>query len=634
MNPSAIIADLAADGLTLIPEGTGLRVSPASRLTPAHRQLIRENAAALLAAVRGYVYIVDPSQLPTVISAVRGAALVALDTETTGLNPRADKVRLLQLATGNGVPVYLIDLFRTGTEAIRPVLDALGAAWAVFHNALFDVGFLERLGYVPGVALDTMLLSILLYGPKQPKGFHSLAGCVERELGRALDKEEQRSDWGRPDLTPAQLAYAAADVAALSPLYRALRAKIEANGLAKVAKLERRALPAVAWLAGSGVRIDRPAWEALALESAAEAERRTAEANALAPPRPGDEPVWNFGSAPQVKGMFALLGVALPNTKKETLAGLAHPLADAICRVRSARKRVETYGPDWLKCVNDDGRVYADWYQIGCRTGRMSCQRPGLQQLPRDKRFRRCFVAPPGRAFVKADYSQIELRVAAKVTGDRALTEVFKAGGDVHALTARAVLGADEVTAEQRHLAKAIGFGLLFGMGAATFRAYAFESYGVALTLGQAEQYRQRFFAAYPGLRRWHGSVPRRPIDTRTLTGRLRRDVADFTAKLNSPIQGTGADGLKTALALLYERRDRCPGAFPVLAVHDELVCECDESRVAEAAEWLRQAMLDGMAPLIDPVPVEIDVKVGTSWGSCVPLAEYLEKHQPERSLT
>jgi DNA polymerase-1 len=215
---------------------------------------------------------------------------------------------------------------------------------------------------------------------------------------------------------------------------------------------------------------------------------------------------------------------------------------------------------------------------------------------------------------VKADYSQIELRIAAKVSGDGAMLAAYRAGEDLHALTCRHVLGVAEVTGEQRQLAKAINFGLLYGMGAKGFRAYAKARYGLDLTGAQAGRYREAFFEAYPGLRRWHRTIGESPADTRNLAGRRRQAVARYTEKLNTPVQGTGADGLKLALALLWERRAECPGAVPVLIVHDEIVVECDADQADAVKAWLRQAMLDGMAPLIDPVPVEVEVTAGQTW--------------------
>jgi DNA polymerase-1 len=298
----------------------------------------------------------------------------------------------------------------------------------------------------------------------------------------------------------------------------------------------------------------------------------------------------------------------------DSLAKLDHPLAALLRDYRDARKKCTTYGKDWLKHVASDGRVYASWRQLGASSGRMSCSAPNLQQLPRGS-YRKCFVAPAGRVLVKADYSQIELRISAKVSGDKNMLTAYQRGDDLHTLTAQRVLGVTSVTKEQRHLAKAVNFGLLYGMGAKGFQAYAKSNYGVEMTLEQAERYRAAFFNAYPGLRRWHRSQKEGTVETRTLCSRRRLGVERFTEKLNTPVQGTGADGLKQALALLWERRDQTPGAFPVLVVHDEIVVECDAGQAETVSAWLREAMVDGFGSWLDPVPVEVEVKTAPTWG-------------------
>jgi DNA polymerase-1 len=138
------------------------------------------------------------------------------------------------------------------------------------------------------------------------------------------------------------------------------------------------------------------------------------------------------------------------------------------------------------------------------------------------------------------------------------------------------------------------------------------------MTLEQAHAYREAFFRTYPGLRSWHRRVRKRhATETRTLAGRRRLiDGKAFdTIRLNTPVQGTGADGLKRALAVLWERRNQVPGAFPVLVVHDEIVIECDAAQAGAVSSWLKQAMVDAMAPWLDPVPVEVEIKVAPTWG-------------------
>jgi DNA polymerase-1 len=572
-------------------------------------------------AAADYRLVTDPEGLEAVLSALGDVEVVAVDVETTGLDSRKDKVRLLQVGVPTieaGTFVYVIDCFRVDPT---PLFPALAERVLVGHNLVFDLNFLAALGFVPGRVRDTMLLSQLLYGTRKRKGYHTLGEVAERELGRKLNKAHQNSDWSG-ELSAEQLAYAAADAHVLLPLLAALEEKVKALGeLAKAAATEHRCLPAMSWLARSGVLLDREGWEAQARQSEEEAEDIARRLDEAAPPRDGylQKPgAWNWSSPEQVKAALALVGCKLKATDDDSLAAAGHPLAEMLRGHRAASKRASTYGLDWLEHVAGDGRVYAGWKQIGADSGRMSCTSPNLQNLPRGAAYRNCFRAPPGRVLLKADYSQIELRIAAKIAGDSAMLDAYRRGEDLHALTATRVLGVKEVTKEQRQLAKALNFGLLYGMGAPGFRVYAKSQYGVDLTMEQAREYRAAFFRAYPELAWWHRRVKvLHESATWTLGGRQRKldPKASDTLRLNSPVQGTGADGLKEALARLWETQDECPGAFPVLAVHDEVVIEADTGQAEAAAGWVRRAMVDAMGPLIAPVPVEVEVKVGTTWG-------------------
>jgi DNA polymerase-1 len=315
--------------------------------------------------------------------------------------------------------------------------------------------------------------------------------------------------------------------------------------------------------------------------------------------------------------VLALAGCEIENTAAETLATVDHPLAQLLRQYRDAKKRGSSFGRDWLRHVSQDGRVYPTWRQVGPASGRMSCSEPNMQQLPRGP-YRRCVVAPAGRVLVKADYSQIELRIAAKVSGDKALLQAYQQAEDLHTRTARNVLGIQNVSQDNRQLAKALNFGLLYGMGARGFRQYAKSHYGVDLSEQEARRYRDAFFQRYPGLAAWHQRVrSRRTRETRTLAGRRRllNDQTPDTHRLNTPVQGTGADGLKLALALLWERRAEVAGAFPVLAVHDEIVVECAAEQADAASSWLKAAMVEAMAPMIAPVPVAVEIKIARTWG-------------------
>lgn len=418
-------------------------------------------------------------------------------------------------------------------------------------------------------------------------------------------------------------------------------------GSGMVAEIERRALPAVAWMQDAGVPFDATGWRDHLERVEDDVERLKRELRALAPGRPeGGE--WNWNSPQQVKRAFALAGIKLPNTKEETLARLDHPLAKVLLKYRKASKMVGSFGPKFLKSVQGDARTYASWRQIGTETGRMSCAGPNLQQLPPEVRL---YVrAPEGRALVWADYRQAEVRVLAGASGDPTLVEAFRAGKDPYKATAATVFGVpeeEEVTEEQRKAAKVLVFSLIFGAGA----------HGIAKKLGvpvhEAHRIKERYFATHPRVRAFLAATVQAVLEkgeARTLAGRVRRfgnvhamnrreAGAAVREAMNHPMQGSCADGLKLALALLHERRDECPGAFPIIALHDELVIECDEADAEAVASWLERAMKDGMAEVLTlgaagngRVPVEVETKSGECWGLpsgfAPPASEHAEQEE------
>ncbi|HVF03119.1 MAG TPA: DNA polymerase [Rubrobacteraceae bacterium] len=450
---------------------------------------------------------------------------------------------------------------------------------------------------------------------------HKLTDVARRELGEVLDKKQQKADWGG-ELTDEMLPYAAKDTEVLPPLQEKLAAKVEDADLKRVIEIEHRALPAMVWMANAGVPFDVEGWRRHLERVEEEKNHLVLELKKQAPDHPeGKE--WNWNSWQQILKAFGLLGVTLPDTKEETLSRCDHPLARTLLEYRKASKVLGTYGPSLLEKVEENDRIYPSWRQVGAGTGRMACSSPNLQNLLPEAR--KHVEVPEGRALAKADYSQIELRIAAKISGDERMLGAFAAGQDIHTITARSITGKEQVSKEDRKLAKAINFGLLYGMGPAGLRHYARGSYGVEMTAGEAERYWRGFFEAYPGLKAWHDreyrELKKGSTETRTLTGRRRTGVTKLTERLNSPVQGTGADGLKLALALLYERRHECPGVVPILVVHDEIVIECDEKDVQKSEAWLKKAMVDGMDQVLNVpdlkgprVPVEVEAKTGRTW--------------------
>lgn len=551
---------------------------------------------------QAYTLITDPRDLEPLLPRLMQEPVLGLDLETTGLDPHQDRVRLLSLSDSG--ETYLVDLFRLpgALDTLRPLFESTRGPTLVGHNLRFDLGFLMKAGLRPdGRRLwDTGLTHQVVHARSR---MPALADLVP-----SLDKSLQTSDWSGP-LSEAQLAYAAADTQVLLPLYQRQNEEVRRLGLGWVVEIESRALPAVAWMGLMGVPFDPERW----LSQAKGAESRAKEVLQRLDWRT------NWDSPKQALEALRRAGIELGDTREETLSRhREHPTVAALLAYREHRKRQSTYGAAWLENLHPlTGRIHPSWQPIGAESGRMSCSRPNLQQVPREPAYRSCFRAPEGRVLVKADYSQIELRIAAQVAGERRMLAAFERGEDLHTLTARLVTGKAEPSREDRQLAKALNFGLLYGMGSEGLRTYARANYGLELSPSQAEALREAFFRAYPGLRAWHRRQPEGETEVRTLAGR-RRVTSRYTEKLNTPVQGSGADGLKLALAMLYEDRHRSPNAFPVLAVHDEVVIEAPAEGINAAHAWVTRSMREGMGAILTGVPVLVEAGVYGDWGVTV----------------
>ena len=348
----------------------------------------------------------------------------------------------------------------------------------------------------------------------------------------------------------------------------------------------------------------------------------------LAPSHP-EKGTWNWNSPKQAKEAFSLAGLKIPDLKRETLCKHDHPLVEAVTEYRDTQSlisRVRT----WAEGRYRDGRIYPQWKPAGAATGRASCTTPNVQSLPKGGSFRGCIRPEAGRVLVKADLSQIELRVLAAITEDENMLEVFHSGGDIHLNTARALAGRDVHKGDlERQKAKAVNFGLSFGMGAKRFKAMAERDYGVKMSLSEAKEAKHKLLDVYPRIGHWHAregqECERRNFVTHTLMGRRRvvepdrRGMPSFTERLNAPVQGTAADILKLALARLWESRAEHPGAVPILSVHDEIVIECDAEAAQETVCWLGDTLCGAVEDMLGcPELAGYDVvqtSVVPSWG-------------------
>jgi DNA polymerase-1 len=567
-----------------------------------------------------YQLVTSASEFPAIAAALASASSVVLDSETHGpgkgdaLDPLRGQIRLLQLAVPGEVP-WLIDLKATGTD-LGPLRDVLESLEVIAHNALFDLGFLrEYLGIIPRRVFCTMTASRLLAAGTDDK--NDLFACLQRYLEVPGYPDHGGSNWSGA-LTEEQLAYAAADVAHLHTLRTAIDSEIDRHGLRTVCNIEMDLIPVTASMAAAGLLIDQKELD----RQVEHAERSADDAQHNLREISGDL-MLNPNSPKQVKAALEAAGLSLPDTKQETLAShMGVPFVVSLLECRQQEKLASMLA-GLRKQVDDDGRLRTSFNPLGTCTGRFSSSKPNLQNIPRGAP-RTIVKAPSGRRFVRADYGQIELRIAAAMTGEERMLEAFRNGEDLHRLTAAFVTGKSPsaITKQERQEAKAVNFGFLYGQGAEGFRKRARAEYGLDLNLKRAEELRNSFFKAYPALAKWHEEAWRKARqgirETRTLTGRRRlipekaTDWNRFTALVNSPVQGLGADGMKRALIRLH--LELPSGCSIILTVHDDVLVECPEILADEIKALIERIMCEEMSRLVPEVLIEVEAEILTEW--------------------
>lgn len=563
------------------------------------------------------------------------AEYVAIDIETTplpeyagvegaALDPMRARPRLLQATTGG--TVYLFDLDKVALQHLAPLFQM---DW-VTHNAVFDYKHLLHAGLDPDPTSPfcTMLCDNALSNQNR-----SLADLFAVHFGIALDKELQTSDWSG-ELSTEQLRYAARDAVAVLRLWEKLRCEITDHRRTKLCHLLHDAQQAVATMELNGIGFDTESHADAVQVWKRERKRSLAALRKLAGEElnPSSHPqlaafLETHLNAKQLKVWPRTDSGQLSTAAKEIAAFRDVPAVAAFLDYRHWSDLVGKFGQKLAGQVNPvTGRLHPHFRIAGARTGRMSASDPNVQGLPKDTDFRRLFIPAPGNVFVRADYNQMQLRIAALLSGDARLLGAYDKGRDVHRLTAASVLGKDvaKVTSEERSLAKAIGFGILFGMGARGLRSYALGNYGVAITESKAERIRDRFFETYPDVHRWQREQVEEAQRTGcsvTPMGRVRNftreDRDDFhTAAMNTPIQGAEGEVMLAALAHLPEALAPLD-ALLVNCVHDELLVECPEENVEAVAEALRGCMERGMSNVFPKATRKglVEVGHGPNWG-------------------
>lgn len=571
-----------------------------------------------------YKLIENNEALENEIALLTNEDILAIDTETTGLDPNLNKIRLIQIASYNH-PTIIIDCFKCDARLIQPLL--VNSSIKVFHNAKFDLKFFFALGLEVNQSIfDTMLAHQLVnLGKDNVKA--KLKAIASEYLQMELNKDEQVSDWQSDNLSDNQLEYAVKDAEVLLPLREKLREEIIKHELTRVAKIEFDCVVAVAMMEFNGMLLDVGKWQEILREAVKRKEELTRQLQQLLPSEANTlfQLDINLDSSKQLLEALRRAGINCQNTNSKTLKKLLPQfpeILNPLLEYKKVSKLISSFGDSLLKKINIvTGRLHGSYIQLGSQAGRFTAKDPNLQQIPRNQETRSCFTAQPSYKLVIADYSQIELRIASELTRDKTMIEAYNRGEDLHKLTASIVLNKplDEVTKSDRQIAKSANFGLIYGSSVNGFRGYAESNYGISLSEKEAQKIMDNFFKSYQGLAKWHKQTKSRIYnqgidETRTLSGRIRHfDKPTPQQVLNTPVQGLGADLIKLALGKLvtalkgYDCR--------ILAtVHDEIILEAHESIADEVAKILSEVMVSSGKEFLKLVPVEAQASIGDNW--------------------
>ena len=615
-------------------------------------QLDGDNETAESSASRpgkgDYQAILTQKEFDRWLKRIDAADLVALDTETTSIDYMEAELVGISLAVEPGEGVYIpVDHTYPGAPD-QLDRDAVLAAMKdylenpekrkVGHHLKYDAHIFARYGItLRGMAFDSMLESYVLNSVATRHDMDSVAGYYLNvdtiHYEDVAGKGAKQLTFDQVDLEQA-VPYAAEDADVTLRLHTHLwKALGEIKSLRTVyEKIEQPLVPVLFSMEETGVLLDRK----MLKKQSGELTKKMADLEASAHELAGGP--FNLGSPKQLQEiLFGELGLPVirktpkgqPSTAEDVLQELAgdYDLPRVILEYRSVSKLKSTYTDKLPEQISaKTGRVHTSYHQAVAATGRLSSTDPNLQNIPirtpEGRRIRQAFVPPEGCVLLAADYSQIELRIMAHLSGDKGLLKAFQDDQDVHAATAAEVFGVDlaQVDTDQRRSAKAINFGLMYGMSAFGLGKQ------LGISRGQAQEYVDLYFDRYPGVRKYMDDTREMARDkgyVETEFGRRlylpeindrngqRRQYAERSA-INAPMQGTAADIIKRAMIEVHRwLEDRSPPGRMIMQVHDELVFEVAE----EAVEDFRQQVVTMMSAAADlSVPLRVDAGIGRNW--------------------
>jgi DNA polymerase-1 len=550
------------------------------------------------------------------------------DNDDAGLDPFRARPRLAQIYDPATRTVLVIDLLHVPID----VLKALEGRRLIIHNSAFELAMLGAQGVRLRNTYCTLLMARLALGAE--RGGLKLAEVAAEFLdGLELPKDEQVSDWSAERLSEHQIAYAALDAVVAHMLARPLWDELD-EGARLAFTIGNATIPAVTSMRLAGIPFDRQIHEA----TIAGWERSYVEARDAfvaitggdIPPAGAQRSAWlEARMPPDMLARWPRTDTGLLRTRSADLERLAaipeiRPLLDVI----HWDKRLRAFGHTLLEKVGADGRLHMDLKPAWTKTGRCACRNPNTQQLTPD--VREAVVAPAGRTLVIADYNQIELRVAAELSGDEAMRQVFRDGGDMHTLNAEDFIGAslETLPADERETArskaKRIGFGTLYGSGPGGLAASAWSMYRIEMTEAEAQTWKDRFYARYPRLRAWQNATANAAQVTgelRSVAGRPLRAAWEpvqplkWTLCCNYPVQSSAADVMLIAMAKAASMLEGIDAAI-ILQVHDELVVEAAEQDAPTARDQLVEAMTEAFLEVFPDAPTIglVDAGIRQCW--------------------
>ena len=597
------------------------------------------------------IIVDDGSKLAELAEKLRGAAVIALDTETTGVDPMSCDPVGISLAAEPKTGYYIPVGHKTGEkqlplemirEKIGPFLAEPGIPKAG-HNIKYDMIVLNRCGMpVNGIRFDSMIAGWILDPDSRQLGLkpmaNALLGIHMTEIETLIGKGKQQTTMDKVPVKDAA-PYAAADAEVVLQLMPVLRERMKAENTEHIFnELEIPLIPVLLEMEMRGMLLDKDFLKQMSGELA----ERLSDLEEQIYQQVGYP--FNINSTQQLSAaLFNTLGLVPPRTAKKTSSGNystaadvleemrgEHPVIDMILEFRELGKLKSTYTDTLPESIDPmTGRVHTSFNQTGTATGRLASASPNLQNIPTrtelGKQIRTAFTAAPGCSLLSVDYSQIELRIVAHMSGDEAMIAAFNAGQDIHAATAAAIYhcGIDEVTKEQRRHAKAINFGLIYGM----------SSFGLSkstgLTPAEASAFVKAYFDRFPKVKAFLDGLRLTASEqgwVQTLAGRkryfpnLKREMnynlrnREEREAINAPVQGTSADILKAAMIRLPEelKKNSLHGSI-LLQVHDELMLEVPDEELDRTQDVVRNVM-ENITSLA--VPLLTEAKSGINWGT------------------